>query len=92
MVVGERPYRVTIPSVRGNMTVKGGWSLMRVVVIEEFYCMSTLVSRCMCWDISRCAACGIAIRIAIHIGRVTIRVSPAQVTRCIDAYMSFIMM
>ena len=38
MVVGERPHTVKIPSVTGNMTVKGGWSLMRVVLNEGFYC------------------------------------------------------
>ena len=40
MVVGERPHTVKIPSVTGNMTVKGGWSLMRVVLNEGFYCIA----------------------------------------------------
>ena len=42
MVVGERPHTVKIPSVTGNMTVKGGWSLMRVVLNEGFYCTSVV--------------------------------------------------
>ena len=48
--------------------------------------ISTLVSRCMCWDISRCAACGIAIRIAIHRSRYDARIAGPSIAmhRCID--------
>ena len=39
VVVDKSGHAVCLPSVTRNVVVNGGWSLMRGVVNEGFYCM-----------------------------------------------------
>ena len=43
VVVDERGHAVCLPSVTWNVVVNSGWSLMRGVVNEGFYCKGKLV-------------------------------------------------